>query len=80
MKTHNHATPKFTDDFPLLPWDRQKAIMDFFLYGPADKDNPREMSGAEQRFYYAMMDLIDAYGQAPDARYREILRAKPISG
>jgi hypothetical protein len=83
MKAQKQSAPNYTDkEYPLLPWDRQKAIMEFFMYRLAKpfEDSLREMSGAEKRFYFALMDLIDAYGQAPDARYRDILNVRPISG
>ena len=64
----------------MLPWKRQEAILQFFLYGAgADKDFIKGLSRAERHFYFALIDVIDAYGPNPDARYREILRIKPVS-
>jgi hypothetical protein len=82
MKDHKNPTPSTIDkEFPLLPWNRQKAILQFFLYGTgADEDFYKGMSLAERRFYRAVIDVIDAYGPVPDARYREIIRTKPVSG
>jgi hypothetical protein len=79
---HKQTKPNFVDkNFPLLPWKRQMAILKFFLYGTgADEDFYKEMSLAERRFYYAVIDVIDAYGPVPDERYREIIRTKPVSG
>src|SRR6266404_822974 len=62
MKAHKQARPNFTDEFPLLPSDKQKAIMEFFLYETSGKiylDTLQNMSDAEERFFYALMDLVD---------------------
>jgi hypothetical protein len=82
MKTHRRTKPQIVDKvFPLLPWNRQKAILEFFLYGTvADEDFYKKMSQAERRFYRAVIDVIDAYGPVPDARYREIISIKPVIG
>jgi hypothetical protein len=82
MKAYKQPTPNFIDkEFPLISWNRQKAILQLFLYGTgADEDFYKEMSLADRRFYHAIMDVIDAYGPAPDARYRELIRIKPVSG
>ena len=82
MKTHKRTRPNFVDkDFPLLPWKRQQAILQFFLYGTGgDEDFYKEMSRAERHFYFAFIDVVGAYGPTPDARYREIIRVKPVSG
>jgi hypothetical protein len=83
MKTHKRTSPNFVDkDFPLLPWKRQWAIMEFVLYGPVGDHEAfdKQMSLAERRFYRAVIDVIDAYGPVPDARYREIISIKPVCG
>lgn len=82
MKARKQTIPNVIgNEFPLISWNRQKAILRFFLYGTVgDEVFYKEMSLADRRFYRAIMDVIDAYGQAADARYREIIRIKPISG
>jgi hypothetical protein len=82
MKAHKQTSPNFVDkEFPLIPWNRQKAILEFFVYGAvADEDFYKEMSRAERRFYRALIDVIHAYGPVPDARYREIISIKPVCG
>jgi hypothetical protein len=77
MKAHKQATRNSSDSrLSSLPWDRQKAIMEFFLYGSAKmyEDTLREMSDVERSFLYALTGLIDAFGSAPDERYRELLK------
>ncbi|SHL47355.1 hypothetical protein [Bradyrhizobium lablabi] len=80
MKTHKRDL--VDKDFPLLPWNRQKAIMEFVLYGTVGNHEVfyKEMSLAERRFYRALIDAIDAYGPVPDERYREIISIKPGCG
>ena len=78
MKARQQKPSNHTDkQYPLLPWDRQEAIMNFCMHRPATVPLPK-MSDAEERFYCALMDLIDAYGHAADATYHEILSLKPI--
>jgi hypothetical protein len=81
MKARKQPRPNVIDnEFPLLPWNRQKAVLKFLLYGTvADEEFFKAMSRAERRFYRAVIDVIDAYGPVPDARFREIIRITPIS-
>jgi hypothetical protein len=78
MKAHNHASNS-GGDFPILPWDRREAILNFILYGwVGDQTFYRKMSSAERRFYRVALDVIDAYGPFADARHEKFIRLKPL--
>jgi hypothetical protein len=80
MKARKQPRSKIIDnELPLLPWNRQKAILKFFLYGTgADEGFFKAMSRPERRFYRAVIDVVDAYGPVADARYLKIIRMTPI--